>query len=181
MTITANKDLYLVEAGPDRLAFRKPTWLRVLFGMVGAAFVGLMLRTAFVSEQNPWVIVPCCVLGLPIVLVVLYQSGPDDIAFDLSRRTYRQRLPWPYQRRTGSFEDIDGFRIVGRWMSVWRINFDLCLVLNRPGRHWWFPPLYAEYPMLGNFGTLEEARAQAQEIAAVLGVPAKVSTDLAGT
>ncbi len=105
-------------------------------------------------------------LCLIIAVLTLYLAGPDDLTFDLNRRTYRYISGWPlgWRIHEGPWEDMAAVCVLMTDQSyyvriVWKDN-------KMRARFKCFS--------LGNFngaGRSDRATRRAEETAAVLGLP----------
>ncbi len=103
---------------PRTLTYRKPWLFRAVF-----IFAGLMaFSLPFLVASDMTVRRPIDYSALPMLtllswggsLFFFYNSGPDDIAFNLEQRTYRHVKGWPFAKsRSGSMKDFWGV-YVGR-------------------------------------------------------------------
>ncbi len=98
----------------QHLEFRRPWLVRsffVIFTFVTLGSLPALLPTLIKEHQaNTGMLLYYLVICVPISILSLWFSGPDDISFDLEQKTYRWVKGYPFlaRTRTGSFEDLWG-------------------------------------------------------------------------
>ena len=185
MPSTGTTQGFLVHHDKNRIEFRRPGWIRTLFGLSGALLfllTALLTTVALMALFVPRYSAPGAgamtlafagMLGL-LTLFTLTLAGPCEMRFDLSSRTYRvlRGLPLFAGAFEGTFADIDYLYV----RSVVFYNYGARTPESRTYLVWKrAPKLYGfmlqPELLLQMLPNIDPAYQQGAEIAGLLGVP----------